>query len=69
MNWFYLLIVMLVAAAVISLVLSFLGVVIVGALRLIPFVLIALVVLVAMGKLKISIRRGDDADDDRRWLP
>ncbi|WP_102371272.1 hypothetical protein [Enorma phocaeensis] len=67
MNWFYLLIVLLIAAAIISLVLSFLGVVIVGALRLIPFVLIALVVLVAMGKLKISVRREDG--DDRRWLP
>ncbi|HJG36420.1 hypothetical protein [Enorma phocaeensis] len=67
MNWFYLLIVLLIAAAIISLVLSFLGVVIVGALRLIPFVLIALVVLVAMGKLKISVHREDG--DDRRWLP
>ena len=67
MNWFYLLIVLLIAAAIISLVLSFLGVVIVGAFRLIPFVLIALVVLVAMGKLKISVHREDG--DDRRWLP
>ena len=67
MNWFYLLIVLLIAAAIISLVLSFLGVVIVGALRLIPFVLIALVVLVAMGKLKISVHREDG--DGRRWLP
>ena len=67
MSFLYTLIALLIAAAIISVVLSFLGVIFVGALKLIPIVLIILVVLVLMGKIKISVVRGDD-DDDRRWL-
>lgn len=64
MPYVYLVIVVLVAAAVISLVLSFLGVVLVGALRLLPIVLIALVVAVLAGKLKITVTHGRRRDDD-----
>ena len=67
MSFLYTLIALLIAAAIISVVLSFLGVIFVGALKLSPIVLIILVVLVLMGKIKISVVRGDD-DDDRRWL-
>ena len=64
MPYVYLVIVVLIAAAVISLVLSFLGVVVVGALRLLPIVLIALVVAVLAGKLKITVTHGRRRDDD-----
>ena len=64
MPYVYLVIGVLVAAAVISLVLSFLGVVLVGALRLLPIVLIALVVAVLAGKLKITVTHGRRRDDD-----
>ena len=67
MSCLYMFIILLVAAAIISNILSFLGVLFVGALRLIPIVLIVLVVLVLMGKIKISVVR-DEGDDDHRWL-
>ena len=67
MSCLYTFIILLVAAAIISIILSFLGVLFVGALRLIPIVLVALVVLVLMGKIKISVVRNED-EDDHRWL-
>ncbi len=44
MNWLMLLAMLLIAAAIISLVLSFVGTVIVGALRLVPIVFAALAI-------------------------
>lgn len=67
MSCLYMFVILLIAAAVISMILSFLGVLFVGALRLIPIVLIILVVLVLMGKIKISVVHDGD-DEDRRWL-
>lgn len=62
MGCLYIFLVLLIASAIISLVLSFLGVLFVGALRLIPLVLVALAVLVLIGKVKISIVHDDDRD-------
>lgn len=67
MSCLYLFIILLIASAIISVILSFLGVLFVGALKLIPIVLVILVVLVLLGKVKISIVRNDD-DQDHRWL-
>ena len=53
-----------IVAAIISFVLSLLGVLFVGALRLIPIVMLVLAVAVLLGKVKISIVHDDD--DDRR---
>lgn len=60
MGCLYIFLALLIASAIISMILSFLGVIFVGALRLIPFVLIVLLVLVLLGKVKISIRHDDD---------
>lgn len=64
MPYVYLLIVILAAAAIISLIFSFLGILLVGALRLLPIVLIALLIAVLIGKVKITVvhgkRRGRD---------
>ena len=67
MSCLYLFIILLIASAIISVILSFLGVLFVRALKLIPIVLVILVVLVLLGKVKISIVRNDD-DQDHRWL-
>ena len=67
MSCLYLFIILLIASAISSVILSFLGVLFVGALKLIPIVLVILVVLVLLGKVKISIVRNDD-DQDHRWL-
>lgn len=54
----YLIMFLLVAGAVISLILSFLGILVVGALRLLPLVLVALLLLVLLGKIKIGVSDG-----------
>ena len=56
----YLIIGLIVAATVISLILSFLGILLVGTLRLIPLVFVALLILVLLGKAKHGL-----GDDDR----
>lgn len=64
MTCLYMVIALFIVAAIISFVLSLLGVLFVGALRLIPIVLLVLAVAVLLGKVKISIVHDDD--DDRR---
>lgn len=64
MTCLYMVIALFIAAAIISFVLSLLGVLFVGALRLIPIVMLVLAVAVLLGKVKISIVHDDD--DDRR---
>lgn len=64
MTCLYMVIALFIVAAIISFVLSLLGVLFVGALRLIPIVMLALAVAVLLGKVKISIVHDDD--DDRR---
>lgn len=64
MTCLYMVIALFIVAAIISFVLSLLGVLFVGALRLIPIVMLVLAVAVLLGKVKISIVH--DADDDRR---
>lgn len=64
MTCLYMVIVLFIVAAIISFVLSLLGVLFVGALRLIPIVMLVLAVAVLLGKVKISIVHDDD--DDRR---
>lgn len=64
MTCLYMVIALLIVAAIISFVLSLLGVLFVGALRLIPIVMLVLAVAVLLGKVKISIVHDDD--DDRR---
>lgn len=66
--YLYLLIVVLVIAAVISLVLSFFGILLVGALKLLPLVFVVLVLAIVVGRLKITVFRKDDSDRDDRWL-
>ena len=66
--YLYLLIVVLVIAAVISLVLSFFGILLVGALKLLPLVFVALVLAIVVGRLKITVFRKDNSDRDDRWL-
>ena len=66
MPFLTLVIILLVIAAIISLVFSFLGILLVGALRLLPIVVIVLLVLVLMGKVRISITRGDGRRN--RWF-
>lgn len=57
MSWFYLLVAILAIATVISLVLSFVVGLFVGALKLLPFVFIALLVAVLLGKIDITIKK------------
>lgn len=64
MTCLYMVIALFIVAAIISFVLSLLGVLFVGALRLIPIVVLVLAVAVLLGKVKISIVHDDD--DDRR---
>ncbi len=64
MTCLYMVIALFIVAAIISFVLSLLGVLFVGALRLIPIVMLVLAVAVLLGKVKISIVH--DNDDDRR---
>ncbi|MRX80022.1 hypothetical protein [Enorma shizhengliae] len=64
MTCLYMVIALFIVAAIISFVLSLLGVLFVGALRLIPIVMLVLAVAVLLGKVKISIAHDDD--DDRR---
>ncbi len=64
MTCLYMVIALVIVAAIISFVLSLLGVLFVGALRLIPIVMLVLAVAVLLGKVKISIVHDDD--DDRR---
>ena len=64
MTCLYMVIALFIGAAIISFVLSLLGVLFVGALRLIPIVMLVLAVAVLLGKVKISIVHDDD--DDRR---
>lgn len=64
MPYIYLLIVALVVAAIISLVLSFLGILVVGALRLLPIVFIVLIAAVLLGKVKISFTHGKRRDNE-----
>lgn len=64
MTCLYMVIALFIVAAIISFVLSLLGVLFVGALRLIPIVMLVLTVAVLLGKVKISIVHDDD--DDRR---
>lgn len=64
MTCLYMVIALFIVAAIISFVLSLLGVLFVGALRLIPIVMLVLAVAVFLGKVKISIVHDDD--DDRR---
>lgn len=64
MTCLYMVIALFIVAAIISFVLSLLGVLFVGALRLIPIVMLVLAVAVLLGKVKISIMHDDD--DDRR---
>ena len=64
MTCLYMVIALFIVAAIISFVLSLLGVLFVGALRLIPIVMLVLAVAVLLGKVKISIVHEDD--DDRR---
>ena len=66
--YLYLLIVVLVIAAVISLVLSFFGILLVGALKLLPLVFVVLVLAIVVGRLKIAVFRKDNSDRDDRWL-
>lgn len=67
--YLYLLIVVLVAAAVISLVLSFLGILVVGALKLLPLVFVALILALVVGRLKVGVLHGKRPDDDDdHWL-
>ena len=68
MPYLYLLIVVLVIAAVISLVLSFFGILLVGALKLLPLVFVVLVLAIVVGRLKIAVFRKDNSDRDDRWL-
>ncbi len=65
MSYLPVIIAVLAAALVISLVLSFLGVVLVGALRLLPVVFVALLLMVLLGKIKINGTRDDRRD---RWF-
>lgn len=62
MTCLYMVIVLFIVAAIISFVLSLLGVLFVGALRLIPIVMLVLAVAVLLGKVKISIVHDDDGD-------
>ena len=64
MTFLYMVIALFIVAAIISFVLSLLGVLFVGALRLIPIVMLVLAVAVLLGEVKISIVHDDD--DDRR---
>ena len=64
MTCLYMVIALFIVAAIISFVLSLLGVLFAGALRLIPIVMLVLAVAVLLGKVKISIVHDDD--DDRR---
>lgn len=64
MTCLYMVIALFIVAAIISFVLSLLGVLFVGALRIIPIVMLVLAVAVLLGKVKISIVHDDD--DDRR---
>lgn len=64
MTCLYMVIALFIVAAIISFVLSLLGVLFVGALRLIPIVMLVLAVAALLGKVKISIVHDDD--DDRR---
>lgn len=64
MTCLYMVIALFIVAAIISFVLSLLGVLFVGALRLIPIVMLVLAIAVLLGKVKISIVHDDD--DDRR---
>ena len=64
MTCLYMVIALFIVAAIISFVLSLLGVLFVGALRLIPIVMLVLAVAVLLGKVKIIIVHDDD--DDRR---
>ncbi|WP_276868648.1 hypothetical protein [Enorma massiliensis] len=64
MTCLYMVIALFIVAAIISFVLSLLGVLFVGALRLIPIVMLVLAVAVLLGKVRISIVHDDD--DDRR---
>lgn len=64
MPYIYLIIAVLVIAAVISLVFSFLGILLVGALRLLPIVFIALLIAVLIGKVRITVVHGKKRDDD-----
>lgn len=64
MTCLYMVIALFIVATIISFVLSLLGVLFVGALRLIPIVMLVLAVAVLLGKVKISIVHDDD--DDRR---
>ena len=66
--YLYLLIVVLVIAAVISLVLSFFGILLVGALKLLPLVFVVLVLAIVVGRLKITVFRKDNSDRDDRLL-
>lgn len=63
MTFLYMVMALFIVAAIISFVLSLLGVLFVGALRLIPIVMLVLAVAVLLGKVKISIVHDDD---DRR---
>lgn len=60
MTCLYMVIALFIVAAIISFVLSLLGVLFVGALRLIPIVMLVLAVAVLLGKVKISIVHDDD---------
>lgn len=64
MPYIYLIIAVLVIAAVISLVFSFLGILLVGALRLLPIVFISLLIAVLIGKVRITVVHGKKRDDD-----
>ena len=68
MPYLYLLIVVLVAAAIISLILSFLGILLVGALKLLPLVFVAIVLALVVGRLKVGVLHGKRHDDDDHWL-
>lgn len=62
MTCLYMVIALFIVAAIISFVLSLLGVLFVGALRLIPIVMLVLAAAVLLGKVKISIVHDDDGD-------
>ena len=62
MTCLYMVIALFIVAAIISFVLSLLGVLFVGALRHIPIVMLVLAVAVLLGKVKISIVHDDDGD-------
>ena len=66
MFWVSLFIGLLVVAAVISFVLSLIGVLFVGMLRLIPVVFVILVIAVLLGKVKITIVHDDKDRRPRR---